>query len=35
MVSDIRLLQRIRGYDQHACHIHCDIAITDDNGPLA
>jgi hypothetical protein len=30
MVGDIRLLQRIRGYDQHACHIHGDIAIADD-----
>ena len=35
MVGDVGLAQGIRGDDQHACDIHCDIAIADDDGPLA
>ena len=32
MVGDIGFQQRIRGQDQHACHIHRDVA--DHDGPL-
>ena len=33
--SAMSVLPKHPGDDQHACDIHCDIAIADDDGPLA